>query len=267
MRIKDKKKKEIESERYKEAVHRIVKMGTQENDVIRLRNIYQKMKNGKRSNQIAMDTFIYKVSDFLTYFLEERQEKIKEKPLLSINDILRLLEEAPEILTRDFNHEVKKKMDILDKASWGSIEKTNKIIKKNGVAILKTSNEKLWKLNAILEGLKIKNNDETQNLAEFFFKNGSRQVSNSAEKVFYRLQFMRQQGEIRKKTISKTNFNRALKTKTVFEKQNGITDEILQKRYPLPLYNKAHPEEFKKQIEKSWSADLKMQKNEEDREN
>lgn len=263
-REKNKKKQGLDSEGYKKAIRTLAQLGAKEKEIKQLADIYQTSRE-KRKTKVAPDTFIIKTAEIAEYLIKERNvEPDYSSKRFTLPEVIELLTDNPELYTRDVNSEIKKKLDILDQSVWGSIDKTNSIIKTNGKTIFKTSNDKLQQINAVLEGLQIEAYGIRENLAEFCFRETPHQLKNSPKKLYFRLHFMQARGDIQNRCMTKLNFERAMKAKDVFEKRYGVTDETLGEMYPLPKFDPQYPEEFKKQVMESWTVKEKQEGDRED---
>lgn len=241
-------KDRFDTEEYRNAVSGLTKLGYKVEDIEKLAQIYRKANETKKTI-VSAASFLSKANAVSEILLKHRNRGIQkgEAGRITRKDALSFLERNPGILCRNINHEISQRLNILDGACWGSQAKTNELLKRENSIFFATSTDKLYKINAVLSPLSIELEDGTVNLAEHCIFNDQQQLKNSAEKLYFRLSFMKEIGNIQNGTISKSDFTRAVRSTKAFEslyKEYRVTDEMLKQRYPLPNYDSENPGSF-----------------------
>ena len=124
---RDKKKKALEGEEYKEAIRELAIKGlTPEN----IEKIYLKCQQ-KKQTKISRDTLAIKLVKYLEYF-ESRNEGIESdnEAYITKEDVIDMILRNPRMMTIDLNNTIIEVFTTLDKKS-GSSSETNITLKKH----------------------------------------------------------------------------------------------------------------------------------------
>ena len=126
---RDKKKKALEGDEYKEAIRKLAMNGITPKII---EDIYLKCQQKKQS-KISRDTLAIKLVKYLEYF-ESRNSGIRpeEEAYISANDVVDMILRNPRMITSDLNNTIINIFTKLDEKS-GNTRETNKDLKRNPV--------------------------------------------------------------------------------------------------------------------------------------
>ena len=132
---RDKKKKALETDEYKERVEQLVARGITAEDI---QKIYDRCQQ-RPQTKIARDTLISKLIALLEY-LDTRNTNIdqRSKAYISKDDILEMIMRNPRIINSDIQKNIVVKCEVLTEKKEGDIKKANILIKSNPGVFRKT---------------------------------------------------------------------------------------------------------------------------------
>lgn len=213
-------------------------------DAIEMAKLYESLRKDSKTT-ISQKNIMLKVAGLLEYFVGNRNIGLnqKQEAYITKEDLFRIIYKYPKIVSLE---DIAIRGRILDEVLRNNKEATNIALKEDSY-IYSTGIDKLYKSLTILSNFSIVlNNKEEIGLAEYVVKRNQTQLQNSAEKLFFRLQYIRM--IIGSNHMEQTDFNRSMKAKKDFERINDITDEELAEAYPLPPYDPEHRDVFAKNV-------------------
>ena len=132
---RDKKKKALESDKYKEEIEKLVARGITPEDIQR---IYDRCQE-RPQTKIARHTLTAKLVGLLEYF-DIRNDGIEEKSIgyISKDDAIEMIMKNPRIINSDINKNIVVKCEVLTDKKEGSVKEANALIKSNPGVFRKT---------------------------------------------------------------------------------------------------------------------------------
>lgn len=213
-------------------------------DAIEMAKLYESLRKDSKTT-ISQKNIMLKVAGLLEYFVGNRNVGLnqKQKAYITKEDLFRIIYKYPKIVSLE---DITTRGRMVDEVLKNNKAATNIALKKDSY-IYSTGIDKLYKSLAILSNFSIVlNSKEEIGLAEYVMQRNQTQLQNSAEKLFFRLQYIRM--IIGSNHIEQTDFNRSMKAKKDFERINDITDEELAEAYPLPPYDPEHRDVFTRSV-------------------
>lgn len=132
---RDKKKKALESEEYKQKIEKLADRGVTEKDI---QQIYDRCQE-KPQTKVARDTLTTKLIALLEYFDTRNQEIDEENPgYISKDDAIEMIMRNPRIINSDIQNNIMVKCQVLTDKKEGNVKEANKLIKSNPGVFRKT---------------------------------------------------------------------------------------------------------------------------------
>ena len=132
---RDKKKKALDSEEYKEKIEILARRGITSDDI---QKIYDRCQE-KPQTKVAKDTLITKLMALIEYFDTRNKDIDEENPgYISIEDAIGMIMRNPRIINSDIQNNIMVKCQILTDKKEGNVKEANKLIKSNPGVFRKT---------------------------------------------------------------------------------------------------------------------------------
>lgn len=132
---RDKKKKALESDEYREKIEMLASRGITPDDI---QQIYDRCQE-KPQTKIARDTLTTKLIALLEYFDTRNKGIDKENSgYISKDDVIEMIMRNPRIINSDINRNIAVKCEVLTDKKEGSIKAANALIKSNPGVFRKT---------------------------------------------------------------------------------------------------------------------------------
>ena len=132
---RNKKKKALESDKYKEEIEELAVRGVTPDDI---QKIYDRCQE-RTQTKIARHTLVSKLTALLEYF-STRNEGIREESKAYINkdDVIEMIMRNPRMITSDIDKNIIVKCELLTTKKDGDVKEANKLIKSNPGIFKKT---------------------------------------------------------------------------------------------------------------------------------
>ena len=132
---RDKKKRALNSEEYREKIEMLASRGITPEDI---QQIYERCQE-KPQTKVARDTLVTKLITLLEYFDTRNKDIDEENPgYISKDDAIEMIMRNPRIINSDIQNNIMVKCQVLTDKKDGNVRETNKLIKSNPGVFRKT---------------------------------------------------------------------------------------------------------------------------------
>lgn len=132
---RDKKKRALNSEEYREKIEMLASRGITPEDI---QQIYERCQE-KPQTKVARDTLVTKLITLLEYFDTRNKDIDEENPgYISKDDAIEMIMRNPRIINSDIQNNIMVKCQVLTDKKDGNVREANKLIKSNPGVFRKT---------------------------------------------------------------------------------------------------------------------------------